>query len=655
MTTNQQEMPLQPTPPSGASDRRRLASRIPRVTGALGAPRRTVDRTRAGLLHGWHLLRTERVLQVAVAMIVAQLAYRSWATSLSWFTMDDFAFMSRTMNEGVGLSVLFEPYAGHVMPAPMFLSWLGTVIAPYNFLPTAIVILVMQALANIGLLTLLVRWFGVRRGILPPLALYLFCVISFPVAIWWAAAANQVPLQIVLFFALQTHVSYLRTGRVRHAWYTVAWLLGGFLFYEKTVLVLGAIGIVSLSYFATGSLLDRLRSMWDRYRMGLVLYVVLGATYLLIYYRMALNFDPVEATRGGLPDVVANMVFHVYFPALAGGPLKWSAFDQFSLPDTGALAILVGTAFAALVVRELRRSRRRSLRAWWLPVFFLGCNIVLVVAGRASFVGALIALDFRYQGELAAVTAIALACAAMPIRGAVEPVELTGTPSAFVDRPRRVAAVVVVCSLLATVSATQYLYRWHDAMPGQPYFQNLIGGIKASEHPYAMIDQQVPNSIMWGLGYPLNLQSHLLKPYVDQGLVRFVSSSVDELRMSTPDGRIRPVGIPVVRSAPSKPDTTCGHRIGTQTSTIALDGPVAFGGWWSRIAYYADNPVQVRATLGDADYDLDLPAGLHSLYLKGEGNFRSVELSRVGSSGRLCVNEVVVGRPEIVEAPDDGS
>jgi hypothetical protein len=653
MTMDQQDTASRPAPAAEAAGRRRLVVPVSRVKSALGAPRRALLRTETALLHGWHLLRTHRVLQVAVAMIVVQLAYRSWATSRSWFTMDDFAFMSRTMNDGIGLSVLFEPYAGHVMPAPMLLSWLGTVIAPYDFLPTAIVILTMQALANIGLLTLLVRWFGIRRGILPPLALYLFCVISFPVAIWWAAAANQLPLQVVLFFALQTHVSYLRTERIRHAWFTVAWLLGGFLFYEKTVLVLGAVAIVSLAYFATGSILDRLRSLWDRYRPGMVLYIVVGAAYLLVYYRAALNFDPTEATSGGLPDVVANMVFHVYLPALAGGPLKWTAFDQFSLPSTGTLVIVLSVALAGLLVREIRRSRNRSLRAWWLPVFFLSCNIVLVVAGRASFVGPLIALDFRYQGELAAVTAVALALATMPMRGAIEQVEVTGT-SGFLDRPRRVAAVVVVCSLLATVSATQYLDRWSAAMPGRPYFQNLIGQIEASDHPYAMVDQQVPNTIMWGLGYPLNLQSYLLKPYTDRDAVRFVSWSVDELRMSTPEGQIRPVGIPSVRSAPPGPVANCGYRVRSRPTTIALDGPLVFGGWWTRISYYADSPSRLEASVGDADYDIDLPAGLHSLYLKGDGNFDSVEVSSP-TAGRLCVNEVVVGRPETVEVPDDGS
>jgi hypothetical protein len=228
---------------------------------------------------------------------------------------------------------------------------------------------------------------------------------------------------------------------------------------------------------------------------------------------------------------------------------------------------------------------------------------------------------------------------------------VTGTSSGFLDRPRRVAAVVVICSLLATVSATQYLQRWNDAMPGRPYFQSLIGQIQSSDHPYPMIDQQVPNTIMWGLGYPLNLQSHLLKPYVDQGEVRFVSSSVDELRMTTPEGQIKPVGIPVVRSAERGPDANCGYRVRARPTTIDLDGPVAFGGWWARMSYYADSPTRLHATVGEAEHDIDLPVGLHSLYLEGGGNFDSVELSREGTSGRLCVNEVVVGRPEIVEAP----
>jgi hypothetical protein len=654
MTMDQQEAPTRPAPAADAIGRRRSVAPVSRLGGALGAPRRALQRARATAVAGWDLLRAERVLQIAVAMIVAQLAYRTWATSLSWYTLDDFAFMSRTLNDGIAPSVLFEPYAGHVMPAAMFLSWLSSMIAPYNFVPTAVIILAMQAIANVGLLMLLVRWFGIRRGILPPLALYLFCVISFPVAIWWAAAANQIPLQIVLFFALQTHLTYLQTGRIRHAWFTVAWLLGGFLFYEKTVFVLGAIAIISLAYFATGSILERLRSLWDRFRAGMVLYIVVGATYLFIYYRTALNFDPGDATKGGLPDVVANMVFHVYLPALVGGPLKWDAFDQFSLPATGALAIVLSVVLVALAVREIQRTHRRSLRAWWLPVFFLSCNIVLVLAGRASFVGALIAMDFRYQGELAAVTALALACATMPIRGALEPVERNDTPSGFLDRPRRVAAVVVVCSLLATVSATQYIQRWNEYMPGKPYFDNLVGGIEASNHPYPMVDQQVPNTIMWGLGYPLNLQSHLLKPYTDRDQVRFVSSSIDELRISTPDGKIWPAAIPLVRSAPPGPDD-CGYRITSKQQSIALDGPLAFGGWWARVAYFSEGPSTVHATVGDADYDLDLPAGLHSLYLEAGGNFDSVEMSRDGAPGRMCVNEVVIGRPEAVEVPDDGS
>ena len=40
-------------------------------------------------------LRSSRVLQAAVALILVQLGYRAWATFTSWYTFDDFTFMSQ--------------------------------------------------------------------------------------------------------------------------------------------------------------------------------------------------------------------------------------------------------------------------------------------------------------------------------------------------------------------------------------------------------------------------------------------------------------------------------------------------------------------------------------------------------------------------------
>src|SRR5215213_7550446 len=132
----------------------------------------------------------DRVLQAALAMVVVQLAFRAWVMYSSWFTGDDFMFISRMINGGTPLQDAVQPHGGHVMPGGLYLSWLSNRITPYDYTINASMLLLLQALASVGLVVLLVRMFGVRPGILPPLALYLFCMTGTPVAIWWAAAVN---------------------------------------------------------------------------------------------------------------------------------------------------------------------------------------------------------------------------------------------------------------------------------------------------------------------------------------------------------------------------------------------------------------------------------------------------------------------------------
>jgi hypothetical protein len=587
-------------------------------------------------------LATDRVLQAGLALIVLQLAFRAWATYGAWFAYDDFAFISRMRNEGLSPAVAGRSYAGHVMPAGMYLTWLADVVAPFDFRVPAFLLLGMQALADVGLLVLLVRLFGSRRGILVPLALYLSCAITIPIAIWWAAGVNQLPMQVVLFWALACHVSYLHDRQVRHAVAACAWLLVGLAFYEKVLLVLGAIGLLSLCYFATGPLRTRLRSVWQRYRAGIVMYTALGLGYLAVYVLVGLNFSPGRANNDALGQVVSNMVLHAWAPAVVGGPLDWQEIDQFALPAPGTLTILASLVVVVLIAREIHRCRANSRRAWLLPGFFLGCNILLVAAGRASFVGAQISLDFRYQGELSAVTAIAVGCAVLPIRGAAE----CATPRArseLVDHPRRVAGLVAAICVLATVSSVQYVQHWNHTAPAKAYFDNLLGDLDTATSPVPLVDAAVPDVIMWPIGYPLNLQSYLLRAHADS--TDFVESSTDHLSMVDQHGHVAPVVVPDTRRAEPGPRRGCGYRVAARPVAIPLDGPVAYGGWWVRIGYIAsgDSPVRVRA--GDAAYTTEVEAGLHALYLKAGTSFDEIEVSDLAEGVSLCTDDVTVGRP----------
>ncbi|NYD41551.1 hypothetical protein [Nocardioides panaciterrulae] len=588
------------------------------------------------------LVRHDRVVQAALAMVAAQLLFRAWATYGAWFFGDDFAFISRMNNLGLAPGVAARPYAGHVMPAGMYLTWLTDLVAPFDFRVPATVLLAMQALADAGLLVLLLRLFGARRGILPPLALYLFCAISMPIAIWWAAGVNQLPMQVVWFWALACHVSYLRRGRVRHAVHACLWLLAGLAFYEKTLLVVGGLALFSLCYFARGSLPARVRWLWQRYRAGIVLYAVISCGYLAGYVVVGLNFSPARANNDALPQVVSNMVVHAWAAAMAGGPLHWQYFQQGAVPQPNILVALAGVALVVLVAREIRRCRTRSLRAWLLPGFFLGSSILLVTAGRVSFVGAQISLDYRYQGELAAVTAVALGCAVLPIRGAVECAEPRAA-SELLDHPSRVAALVSVVSVLATVSSAQYAVHWQDANIARPYFSHLLGDLEQAPAPVPLIDDAVPDTIMWPIGYPLNLQSYLLRDFRDR--TDFTEIATDRLSMVDGHGHVEPAVVPVARRAPTGPHGSCGYRIRASGRTIPLNGPVAYGGWWVRIGYLASAASPVRVVAGDAAYTTTVQPGVHALYLRGGIQFDQVRISGLGENVTVCTNDVTVGRP----------
>jgi hypothetical protein len=617
-------------------------------TNADGGPLDTLtERLRGQLAALGRTVAESRVAQAIVALVVVHVAFRILITATSWYASDDLAFFSRGWTDGYSLRVALEPHGGHVMPGGMYLSWLVSAISPYDFTIAGVILVGFQVLADIGAVVLLVRMFGLRAGILPPLALYFFTVFSTPMAVWWAAGINQLPFQIVLFWALASHLSYLRTRRARHLGVTVAWLVAGLVFYEKTVLVLGAIGIVSLAYFASGSLFNRLRTMWRDYRPAVLVLVPLGGVYLVAYTLVGLNFD---ATTGGsnflLGSVTTNMAVDAYATGTVGGPLRWTHPTQSGLADPSPLLILVALVVIGLVVREIHRTRTRSLRAWWLPAFFLLCNIALVLSGRAVLVGDAIALEYRYQSELGAITAIALACATMPIIGAVQTVEVRRA-GRLIDQPRRVTALVLVIAVLGTISSLQFSRGWNERNLDETYIGNVRTTVEAAQAPLPLIDGPVPSSLIFGVLYPINMQSNVLTPYADK--LDFRSQAVDNLRMIADDGTFVPAVIPPVRSNVHGPDKRCGYRIGTEPVRIPLDGPALYGGWWTRIGYLASDATEATVRTGDATYHLDLPAGLHAVYVAGDGDFDEVTMAIDNPNATLCTDDVTVGRPEPAE------
>jgi hypothetical protein len=584
-----------------------------------------------------------------VGLVVLQLAFRAWALAGSWFYFDDIAFMSRAMNRPLDASYLLESYGGHLMPGGFLVARLLTDVAAYQWAPWAAVLLGLQALAGLGMLRLLLSLFGRRPVVLALLAGYLAYVFTLSAGIWFAAGINQLPMQVALVFGLHAHVEYLRHRRLRSLAAAVVWTIAGLVFYEKTLLLLGIYLIVGFAWFATGSTPERVKRLWSRYRAGVLVYGAVGVGYLALYIHYGLDFSPGNAQTQPLSPIIYNLVGTTLLPGLVGGPLRWQPLTvgAFGWPNQ-AVILVSWVAFVALAVTA-QRTRTISKRAWSLLAFSSACNVVLLASARANVVGPDIAREYRYQTESAALFALGVGLAFLPLRGAPErntlrepEQEQESEQEAWSENPNVVAAITVAIVCAALLSSLRYVDLWQANNPSKAYFANVERTLAAADDkPVPLVDMGIPQTLLWSYRFPENTYSHVFRNLDDQ--TSFPRSSVDRLYMFDDQGRLSPVSIPSTRA--SQPHRGCGYRLAGGTTTIPLDGPVIGGGWWLRVSYVSQEPVDLHLSAGEEEHDLSLPKGLHNVFVQAAGEFDQVQLSGYPPRTRLCVNALTLGLP----------
>lgn len=600
---------------------------------------------------GWVVARSDRVVVTGLVMIAAQLAYRWWALSGSWFYFDDLAFLSRAQTQPLDAAYLTESYGGHLMPGAFWVIWWLTHWFPFEWTPWALVLIVLQALASVGMLRLLLSAFGHRRAVLPLLGGYLLLVTTLPAFIWFAAGINQLPLQIALAFGLTSHLAYLRTRRSRHLVATLAWTGFGLLFYEKTLILFGVYAAVALGWFCTRAALDRPREVWDRYRTGVLAHALVASAYLVLYVQHGLDWETEKAATIPWTPVLFNLVAVAFASASIGGPFQWRDVAVGSIADPSQLVMLVSWIALGYLVWYARSTRTRSQRAWLVVGYALLLDVALVVTGRAVIVGPDIALEYRYQSETSALLMLSVGLALLPLVGAREVNEVRLDQPRPYEQPRRVTAVAVAVAVAALVSSQSFVDAWWTNNPTPDFIANVEHSLEtAPRTPVPMVDAGLPLTLMWAYRYPENTYSHVLKPYADQ--MDFVSASLDNLYMFDDLGHLAPVLVSDTRTALPGPVPGCGYRLGRGDVDVPLDGPVVGTNWWARIGYAAPGPAQVRITAGDRVHTVDLEEGLHNLFVLADGEFDHLRIERVdGGRTGVCLTDVVVGVPSPVVAP----
>ena len=592
------------------------------------------------------------VLLVGIGLVLLSLGFRGWILSHSWFAFDDFQWISEALRTDLTLEYLLHSHAGHLMPAGFLLTWFNVHEGgALGFAWPALQLLAMQAVAGFGCLRLLRHMFGERLGILPPLAVFLFTPITLPAATWWAAGVNQLPVIIAIVFGLHAHVSYLRTRRTRYVIVTLAWIIVGLLFSEKTILAYAVFGLVAFCYFATGHFLARLRMLWSRYRTGIILELALLAGYLPYYLATSINFDAEQVNNQPLADLSFNMIARAFASAIVGGPLHWASMNVFfGLSAPSDLFLIAAWVTIGAVVLAGAQSRVRSKRAWSVVGALMGANVLLVATGRANIVGPSIGLEYRYQTEVAIAAALSLALAFLPLLGADESAEQT-REHGFVDSPLYASLVTGLVVLLAGFSSIQFMALDLACKSPERYYANFQRSLTNHELRPArvpMADLAVPLRIWAPFAFPSNLYRQMFAMYAEHIDYRDISS--DSLYLASESGRIRPMTLKVLRHSKPTRLHDCGYVVRDQDVEIPLNGPVIGFGWWIRIAYQstADSPVTI--TIDDKEYTGTVESGLHSLFVKADGQYDSITVSGLENGARLCTNDVTLGTPEPFEA-----
>ena len=449
--------------------------------------------------------RADPVLWTAVAVLVlAQAAMRWWALSQSFFFQDDFVYtnLARTLPTTDFLAL---DYQGHLQPVQFALVAVLARLAPLDWTPHAAVLLGLQLVFDVVFTWLFVRMFGPRPAILVPLAVVLFCPLSLPPLLWFAAALQWLPLAISSVTILLCHVHLVSaTGRSRRRWQVAAGLafLVALASWERSLSLVGVIYLTQATWLSTEHGRARLTAPFRRLPLLWAWYLLLSGGYLVLYATISAGTPTAPPTWSDalalLRETVGTLV-----PGLLGGP--WAVEDgaeTLMRPPEHPGPWLVAQAAVLVLALLLTAGPRRLAQAWTVPLALLGLDFLVVLLTRVDFIGALIGRDPRYIVDVVPLAGIALAVTFLPVVG-VEPARAKPRTSRWSGWPRPVRRLALVATVGFVVNSswitTTAIAVGHRDDPGRPWFEQIQREAAALPPGVGVRDAPTPPTVVSAL------------------------------------------------------------------------------------------------------------------------------------------------------------
>jgi len=614
-------------------------------------------------LIGW--LRGRGVTVMAVTLIGAQLVLKGTLLAGGYFRQDDYHYLDRAAASGFGWSYLMLVDSGHLLPLGMTFNWVQARLAMYNWPATVGVILVLLAAAGFAMLRMLLTVFGRRPGILVPLGIFLFSPLSLAGTDWWAVAIEILPLETALFLAVDAHVRYLRTGRLRTAAAAAAWLAAGMAAMEKGAVVPLLLLALTAAYFV-----PRVRDV-GRYWRAWAIYGGVLACYVAVFF-IQLHTSAVQpgdpGSAGHVFSLISTMVGTSLVPGALGGPWHWvsgSGYDQAAPP---AVLQVISWAVALIVVAATCLWRARAWRAWViLAGWIVTADLVPVIIGRlAGFPGTLLGAQTRYLTDATGVLALCAGLALLPLAG--EPdgrrPRLGRLRLDPLRRPLIAAGTALVCAVAAgSVWSLERLETVSNATTAtaRSYIATAQAAIEDAPPGTVIVDSAVPEVIMdvglfWNHALTSDVIGALAVPSQQLTWRRTLHSVSGQPVIFDQRGQLWPVTVsgqfawlgPRMKTGPFAgrycwPVAAAGTR-------VPLLGSLYRYAWTIRVTY-AGSASALAAGFGGDTSTVALTPGTHVAYLTAVGGGKAVTLR--GTGGDLCVTGLTVGslQPDKTKLP----
>jgi hypothetical protein len=599
------------------------------------------------------------VTVVAGILILASLCLKGVVLDRAFFRVDDYFLIDRSLSNHFTWHFLSSSYDDHLWPGAYALIWLLSRLSLYDWTLASIVNMVLLAAASLAMFRLLRTLFGSRPAILIPLAVYLFSPVMVSGLSFWSTAIRWLPTQLALCMAINAHVTYVRTGRLRHAVHAIAWIVFGLAFDELNALIpLLLFGLTS-GFFAAGPWGRAAAETLRRYWKAWAAYAVIAVAYGLLY----LNQLPASIRQPGKPGQFSNVLTVLsllgrvtFIPTTLGGPWHWNSIGDWAFAAESPPLTQLSWSVAALVVVVSLWYRRHALRAWIILVawVFLTVGIPLVV-GRVGLVLDLQVLgtDVHYLADSLPVLAVCIALGFWPLAG-----EENAYRAAPPPRLRQAGTIALVGVYLAGSLWSYASYeKVTSSVARKSYLATARAAVAAAPAGVVIVNEPVPPFIEPVAWFPTSAwTATVLGPLVPSALnahwTDAPSGVYTNLMIFDDLGRLW--SAPGIVGDTVHPDTAHNGcwRVGTRTVTIPLGGKLFHWGWEMSMNYVG--PAATMAVqFGGTSHDVQLPAGMHTVWVPATGAGADVQVQLLSGGPRVCVSSLSIGNmaPYILSQP----